>query len=93
MFRQSMFLVLGLMAAFALGCEKKEEAPATPDTDTAATQAEDMKKDVEGAAKEAEKDLDAAAADVKEKVGEAADKVGEAADEVKDKVEDIKVPG
>lgn len=69
MFRQSMFLILGLMAALTLGCEKKEEAPAAPDADAAETAVE------EGA--------DAAVEDAAEKVGEAADEVKDAAKDIK----------
>lgn len=54
MFRQSMFVILGLMAALTLGCEKKEEAPAAPDADAAETAVE------EGAADAAAKVEDAA---------------------------------
>ncbi len=67
MLRQSMFLILGLMAALTLGCEKKEEAPATPDADAAETAVE------EGAD---------AAEDAADAVEEAADKVKDAAKDI-----------
>jgi len=85
MFRQSMFLVLGLMAALTLGCEKKQEAPAPPD---AATQ-----KAVDAHAADAKDAADATAADAAAAVKDAADKVGDAADKAKDAAKDIKVPG
>jgi hypothetical protein len=79
MFRQSMFLVLGLMAALTLGCEKKQEAPAAPDTDAAVGSAADHADDAADHADDAVKD--------------AAEKVGAAADEVKDAAKDVKIPG
>lgn len=57
MFRQSMFVILGLMAALTLGCEKKEEAPAAPDADAAETAVEEGAED---AAKKADEIKDAA---------------------------------
>lgn len=72
MLRQSMFLILGLMAALTLGCEKKEEAPATPDADAAETA-------VEEGADAAEDAADA----VEDAVDDAADAVEEAAKDIK----------
>jgi hypothetical protein len=79
MFRQSMFLVLGLMAALTLGCEKKEEAPAVPDAGATTQEAGDAADAHAGAAADAVKD--------------AADKAGDAADEMKDAAKDVKIPG
>ncbi len=76
MFRNSLFLVLGLMVTFALGCEKKEEAPAA----AAATQAKDAAGDMKDAAKDAAGDLKDAADDAADKAGDAAD---DAADAIK----------
>jgi len=78
MFRNSLFLVLGLMVTFALGCEKKEESPA--DAAAAATQE----------AGDAAADAADGAADA---VEDAAEAVEDAAEEVKDAAGDIKVPG
>jgi hypothetical protein len=78
MFRQSMFVMLGLIAALTLGCEKKEEAPAVPDA--SATQE---------AGEEAADHADHA----EEAVEEAAEAVEEAADEMKDAAKDISIPG
>ncbi len=91
MFRKSMFVALGLMLTFALGCEKKEEAPAV-DTSAASQAADDAHKDAEGTMDEMKKDAADAADDVKDKVEDAAEKVGDAADDVSDAVKDIKVP-
>jgi len=82
MFRQSMFLVLGLLAAFALGCEKKEEAPAAPDAGQ-----------VEDAVEEANDAADANAADAAAAVEDAAEEVEDAAEKVEDAAGDIKIPG
>jgi hypothetical protein len=72
MFRKSMFLMLGLIVALTLGCEKKEEAPAVPETD-AATQA-----DAEAAGDAAGEAVEEAA----EAVEEAADEVKDAVKDI-----------
>ena len=81
MLGKTLFLSLGLIAAMTLGCEKKSETPAVPDT-----------AEVEDAANAAAADGDAAMDDAAKKVEEAADKAGDAADAVEDAAKDVKLP-
>jgi len=82
MFRYSLFLVLGLMAALALGCEKKESTSAAPSSDA-----------VDAAAADSQDAGEAAAGDAAAAVEAAAEEAEEAADGVKKAAEDFKIPG
>ena len=93
MFRQSMFVILGLMAAVTLGCEKKQETPAAPSTSEIDEHAADAHSAVEEMKEDAKEGGEGAMNDAAEKVEEAAEKVEEAAGEVKDAAEDVKLPG
>lgn len=72
MIRQSMFVILGLMAAVTLGCEKKQEAPAAPTTEETSDAMDGMKEEVKEAADEAADKAKETAEDVKDAVDNAA---------------------
>ena len=88
MFRNSLFLALGLMVTFALGCEKKEEAPAAPTTQDAHDAVDGHTDDAHDAIDEMKKDAADTAGDVKDAtkdaVKKAAEKTEEAAKDVQD---------
>lgn len=81
MFRQSMFVILGLMAAVTLGCEKKQETPAVPDANSIENHADHMADHMD----EAKDELKDAGEDLKD----AGDEAVEAAE---DAVENTEVP-
>jgi hypothetical protein len=90
MFRQSMFVILGLMAAVTLGCEKKQETPAVPSTTEAEKAMDEHAADAHSAVEEMKEDAkeaaDNAAEATKEAVKEGAEKVEEGAQKVQDAV-------
>lgn len=59
MIRQSLFLILGLMIALTLGCEKKESTPSVPSTSETITAPdldhEEISKEVEEAVEDIKK--------------------------------------
>lgn len=75
MLRQSMFVILGLMAAVTLGCEKKQEAPAAPD----AAAVEDHAGEAHDAAGEHMEEAKDAIKDAAEEAKEAGEEASEAA--------------
>ncbi len=65
MFRQSMFVIVALMAALMLGCEKKESTPTEGDAAAATETANEKAEEAVEAAEDAVEKAEDAAGDIK----------------------------
>ncbi len=87
MYRQSMFVVLGLMAGLTLGCEKKESPPAAPSGDAGDSAVNEAASQAADAQQAVEPQIETAATEVADTVEPIADEAAVRVAAVKEDVE------